>query len=71
MDFQLEATLGMLKPMRASQGVGVKRPRSVMPSRIRVAFPRREHVEGLAEGELAHEVEGEVVEPGCYVYRRA
>ena len=34
-----------LKRMRASQGVGVKRPRSVMPSRIRVAFPRREHVE--------------------------
>lgn len=28
-----------------------------------MGFSRREHVEGLAKGELAHEVEGEVVEP--------
>ena len=31
MDFQPEATPGMLKPMRASQGVGVKSPSRVMP----------------------------------------
>ena len=30
-------------------------------------FARCEHVEGFAKGELAHEVEGEVMEPGCYV----
>ena len=36
-----------------------------------MAFARREHVEGLAEGELAHEVKGEVVEPGCHVHRCA
>ena len=35
MDFQPDATPGMLKPIRASQGVGVKRPRRVMPSRMR------------------------------------
>lgn len=32
-----------------------------------MTLPRCEHVEGLAEGELAHEVEGEVVEPGCHI----
>ena len=32
-----------------------------------MSFPCREHVEGLAEGELAHDVEGEVVEPGCHI----
>lgn len=30
-------------------------------------FPRREHVEGPAERELAHDIEGEVVEPGCHI----
>ena len=35
MDFQPEATPGMLKPILASQMVGVKRPRSVMPSFIK------------------------------------
>ena len=35
-----------------------------------VTFSCCEHVEGLAEGELAHDVEGEVVEPGCYVHWR-
>lgn len=35
-----------------------------------MAFSGCEHVEGLAEGELAHQVEGEVVEPGCYIQRR-
>ena len=33
-------------------------------------FSRCEHVEGLAEGELAHDVEGEVVEPGCHIQWR-
>lgn len=36
-----------------------------------MTFSAREHVEGFAEGELAHEVEGEVVEPGCYIQWRA
>ena len=35
-----------------------------------MAFARCEHVEGFAEGELAHEVEREVVEPGCYIQWR-
>ena len=36
-----------------------------------VGFAGGEHVEGFAEGELTHEVEGEVVEPGCDVHGRA
>ena len=33
--FQPDATPGILKPILASQGVGVKRPSRVIPSRIR------------------------------------
>lgn len=35
-----------------------------------MTFSGCEHVEGFAEGELAHEVEGQVVEPGCYIQWR-
>ena len=36
-----------------------------------MTFSCGEHVEGLAKGELAHEVEGEVVEPRCHIQWRA
>lgn len=67
MDFQPEATPGMLsEPGRRREET---QERHAVAHQVdgEVAFPRREHVEGLAEGELALEVEGEVVELGCYV----